>query len=99
MPRPDNAYNFRVYATSEGVEPPFYLIESTAPNNVDDKSAKSIRDDELKKVGLHDIPPVLIANSIPLAQGRESGDAPSHGGYAETYLVGGHWALQITHLS
>ncbi len=42
---------------------------------------------------------VLIVNSIPLAQSRESGDAPSHGGYAKTYLVGGHRALQITRLS
>jgi hypothetical protein len=42
---------------------------------------------------------VLVVNFIPLAQSRESGDAPSHGGYAKTYLVGGHQALQITSLS
>jgi hypothetical protein len=42
---------------------------------------------------------VLVVNFIPLAQRRESGDAPSHGGYAKTYLVGGHRALQITSLS
>jgi Domain of unknown function (DUF892) len=41
----------------------------------------------------------VLVNFIPLAQRRESGDAPSHGGYAKTYLVDGHWALQITHLS
>jgi hypothetical protein len=45
------------------------------------------------------IPAVLVVNFIPLAQSRESGDAPSHGGNAKTYLVGGHWALQITSLS
>ena len=42
---------------------------------------------------------VLVVNFIRLAQSRESGDAPSHGGNAKTYLVGGHWALQITSLS
>ena len=26
---------------------------------------------------------VLVVNFIPLAQSRESGDAPSHGGYAK----------------
>jgi len=35
----------------------------------------------------------------PLAQSRESGDAPAHEGYAQTDLVGGHRALQITSLS
>jgi hypothetical protein len=39
--------------------------------------------------------PVLVVNFIPLAQSRESGDAPSHGGYAKTYLAGGHRALQL----
>ena len=48
---------------------------------------------QLYMVGL--ILPVLIVNFIRLAQSRESGDAPSHGGYAKTYLVGGHWALQM----
>ncbi len=42
---------------------------------------------------------VVIVNSVPLAQSRESGDAPSHGGYVQTDLVGGHRALQITSLS
>ncbi len=42
---------------------------------------------------------VLIVNSVPLAQSRESGDAPAHEGYAQTDLVGGHRALQITSLS
>ncbi len=42
---------------------------------------------------------VLIVNSVPLAQSRELGDAPSHGGYVQTDLVGGHRALQITSLS
>jgi hypothetical protein len=42
---------------------------------------------------------VLIVNSVPLAQSRESGGGPSHEGYAQTDLVGGHRALQITSLS
>ena len=42
---------------------------------------------------------VLIVNSVPLAQSRELGDAPAHEGYAQTDLVGGHRALQITSLS
>ena len=42
---------------------------------------------------------VLIVNSIPLAQSRESGDAPSHGGYAQTDLVGNHRAVPITSLA
>jgi hypothetical protein len=36
---------------------------------------------------------VPTVNSILLAQNRESGDAPAHGGYAQTDLVGGHRAL------
>jgi transposase len=45
-------------------------------------------------------PGVLVVNFIRLAQSRESGDAPSRGGYARTYLVGGYRALQmITSLS
>jgi hypothetical protein len=31
---------------------------------------------------------VLVVNFIPLAQSRESGDAPSHEGFAQTDLVG-----------
>ena len=42
---------------------------------------------------------VLVVNLIPLARSRESGDAPSHEGFAQTDLVGGHRALQITSLS
>ena len=36
---------------------------------------------------------VPAVNSIPLAQSRESGDAPTYGGFAQTDLVGGHRAL------
>ena len=43
--------------------------------------------------------PVLVVNFIPLAQSRELGDAPSHEGFAQTDLVGGRRALQITSLS
>jgi hypothetical protein len=43
--------------------------------------------------------PVLIVNSVSLAQSRESGDAPAHEGYAQTDLVDDHRALQITSLS
>ena len=35
----------------------------------------------------------------PLAQSRESGDAPTHEGYAQIDLVGSHRALQIASLS
>jgi transposase len=44
-------------------------------------------------------PVFLIVDSVPLAQSRESGDAPAHEGYAQTDLVGGHRALQVTSLS
>jgi hypothetical protein len=40
-------------------------------------------------------PGIPIVNSVPLAQSRESGDAPAHEGYAQTDLVGGHRALPI----
>jgi hypothetical protein len=39
---------------------------------------------------------VLTVNSIPLAHCGESGDAPSHGGHAQTELVDSHRALPIT---
>ena len=39
---------------------------------------------------------VLTVNPIRLAQSRESGDAPCHGGHAQTDLVGGDRALPIT---
>ena len=42
---------------------------------------------------------VLIVISVPLAQNHELGNAPAHEGYAQTDLVGGHRALQITSLS
>jgi hypothetical protein len=73
---PDNAFNFRAYVTSDGVEPPFYLIESTAPNDVDDKSAKSIRDDELEKVGLHPIPSQDAIKEIALRLTPDMNDTP-----------------------
>ena len=36
MPKvsPDDVSNFKAYVTAEGIEPPFYLIESTAANDV-----------------------------------------------------------------
>jgi hypothetical protein len=73
---PDNVFNFRAYVTSEGVEPPFYLIESTAPNDVDNKLAKGIRDDDLKKVGLHDIPPQDAVKEIALRLTPNANDTP-----------------------
>jgi hypothetical protein len=44
-------------------------------------------------VRLHRVLVVPAVNSIPLAQCRESGDAPTYGGFAQTDLVGGHRAL------
>jgi hypothetical protein len=41
------------------------------------------------------LPPVPTVNFILLAQSRESGDAPSHGRYAQTDLVGSHRAVPI----
>ena len=38
---------------------------------------------------------VPTVNSIRLAYSCESGDAPSHGRYAQTDLVGSHWAVPI----
>jgi hypothetical protein len=73
---PDNAFNFRAYVTSDGIEPPFYLIESTAPNEVDDKSVKSIRGDELKKVGLQAIPPQDAIKKIALRLTPAMNDTP-----------------------
>jgi hypothetical protein len=41
---------------------------------------------------------VSTVSVIPLAHNRESGDAPSHGGYAQTDRVGGYRAVPITSL-